>query len=62
MSGALLFSHMIGGGIGGGLTLTLGFGSIFSRHTRSGMFLVVPGLLTGRGDPTMEKKWAVDVA
>ena len=42
-------SHIIGSSLGFGLTMTLGTASIFSRHTRSGMFLLVPGLLTGRG-------------
>jgi hypothetical protein len=31
------------------VTLTLGIGSIFSRHTRCSMMLIVPSLFAGRG-------------
>ena len=44
-----LTSHLIGGGLGIGLTLSLAGGGLFSTHTRCGMFLVVPGILAGRG-------------
>ena len=46
-------NHKIGLSVGGSLTLILGTSSIFSKHLRCSMLLVVPGMFAGRGRAIM---------
>ena len=42
-------NHIIGGAIGGTVTITFGTISVFSRHFRCYLVLIVPSLFSGRG-------------
>lgn len=42
-------NHIIGGSIGGTVTLSFGIGSLVSKHFRCYLVLLLPSLFSGRG-------------